>query len=420
MPVAVIVSMVSVDWVSGLIVVVTCLPTIPVFAVLIGWQTKARTRQSWRLLARLSGHFLDVVQGLATLKVFGRAKAQEQIIGRVTDEYRTSVMASLRVAFLSALVLELAAAVATALVAVEVGLRLLYGHLDYSTALFLLLLTPEAFLPVRNAAAAFHASTDGTAAAARVFEVMDSEPDTPIDSTATSRVPDLRREPIRLDRVTLGYPDRPTPVIEQANLTIWPGDRITLVGSNGAGKTTLLEAFLLFIEPQNGRITVGDTEVSAVPAEAWREQIGWLPQKPALFPWSVAENITLGRPGSGRAAVERAANLAGAAEFIASLPAGYDTQLGERALQLSAGERRKIALARLFLRDARLLLLDEPTAHLDQASAAEVEAAIDTLAIGRTVVTVTHQLGAGVGGRMLMVEGGRLRELISEPLAASR
>ena len=418
-PVAVIVSMVSVDWVSGLIVVVT-LPVIPVFAVLIGLQTKAQTRRNWALLARLSGHFLDVVQGLATLKVFGRAKAQEQIIGRVTDEYRTSVMASLRVAFLSALVLELAAAVATALVAVEVGLRLLYGHLDYSTALFLLLLTPEAFLPVRNAAAAFHASTDGTAAAARVFEVMDSEPDTPIDSTATSRVPDLRREPIRLDRVTLGYPDRPTPVIEQANLTIWPGDRITLVGSNGAGKTTLLEAFLLFIEPQNGRITVGDTEVSAVPAEAWREQIGWLPQKPALFPWSVAENITLGRPGSGRAAVERAANLAGAAEFIASLPAGYDTQLGERALQLSAGERRKIALARLFLRDAPLLLLDEPTAHLDQASAAEVEAAIDTLAIGRTVVTVTHQLGAGVGGRMLMVEGGRLRELISEPLAASR
>ena len=178
MPVAVIVSMLSVDWVSGLIVVVT-LPVIPVFAVLIGLQTKAQTRRNWALLARLSGHFLDVVQGLATLKVFGRAKAQEQIIARVTDEYRASVMASLRVAFLSALVLELAAAVATALVAVEVGLRLLYGHLDYSTALFLLLLTPEAFLPVRNAAAAFHASADGTAAASRVFEDPGhSEPDT--------------------------------------------------------------------------------------------------------------------------------------------------------------------------------------------------------------------------------------------------
>ncbi|HEY3907041.1 MAG TPA: thiol reductant ABC exporter subunit CydD [Streptosporangiaceae bacterium] len=417
-PVAVIVSMLSVDWVSGLIVVVT-LPVIPVFAVLIGLRTKAQTRRNWALLARLSGHFLDVVQGLATLKVFGQAKAQEQIIGRVTDEYRASVMASLRVAFLSALVLELAAAVATALVAVEVGLRLLYGHLDYSTALFLLLLTPEAFLPVRNAAAAFHASADGTAAAARVFEILDSEPAGGRPSPATSPGPDLRLEPIRLDSVTLAYPNRPTPVIERASLTIWPGDRITLVGSNGAGKTTLLEAFLLFMEPQSGQILVGDTECSAVPATAWREQIGWLPQRPAMFAWSVADNITLGRPGVDRAAVERAAGLAGAAEFIASLPAGYDTQLGERALRLSTGERRKIALARLFLRDAPLLLLDEPTAHLDQASAAQVQAAIDALAVGRTVVTVTHQLAAEIDGRVLLVEDGRLRELTGELLAVS-
>ncbi len=429
-PGAVIVSMLSVDWVSGLIVAVT-LPVIPVFAVLIGWQTKAQTRRNWMLLAKLSGHFLDVVQGLTTLKVFGRAKAQEQIIARVTDEYRTSVMASLRVAFLSALVLELAAAVATALVAVEVGLRLLYGHLDYSTALFLLLLTPEAFLPVRNAATAFHASADGTAAATRVFEILDSEPSCsltplPIPGALPSpgalpragavpspdAVPDLRREPITLDGVTLAYPERPTPAIEHVNLTIWPGDRISLVGGNGAGKTTLLGLFLLFIEPKNGRVLVGDTELSAVRAGAWREQIGWLPQQPALFPWSVAENITLGRPGVPREAVERAAGLAGAAEFIASLPAGYDTQLGERAPRLSAGERRKIALARLFLRDARLLLLDEPTAHLDQASAAEVEAAIDALAVGRTVITVTHHLPpAGGSGRVLLVEGRQLREL---------
>jgi ABC-type multidrug transport system fused ATPase/permease subunit len=233
-------------------------------------------------------------------------------------------------------------------------------------------------------------------------------------------VPDLRLEPIRLDRVTLAYPDRPTPVIERANLTIWPGDRITLIGSNGAGKTTLLEAFLLFIEPQSGRMLVGDTETSTVTANAWREQIGWLPQQSTLFPWSVAENITLGRPGADRAAVQCAADLAGAAEFIASLPQGYDTQLGERALQLSAGERRKIALARLFLRDAPLLLLDEPTAHLDQTSAVEVEAAIDTLSVGRTVITVTHRAPGAIGGRVLLVEGRRLRELTGEPLAVTR
>jgi len=247
-------------------------------------------------------------------------------------------------------------------------------------------------------------------------------------------MPDLRREPIRLDGVTLAYPQRPAPqrpapqrpapVISQADLTIWPGDRISLVGRNGAGKTTLLGLFLLFIEPKNGRVLVGDAELSAARANvfcarAWREQIGWLPQQPALFPWSVADNITLGRPGVPREAVEHAAGLAGAAEFIASLPDGYDTQLGERALRLSAGERRKIALARLFLRDARLLLLDEPTAHLDQASATEVESTIDALAVGRTVITVTHKLPASVGGRIVLIEDGRLREL-TDPVGGDR
>jgi ATP-binding cassette, subfamily C, bacterial CydD len=407
-PVVVTVSMLSVDWVSGLIVVVT-VPVIPVFAGLIGLHTKTQTRRSWALLARLSGHFLDVVQGLATLKVFGRAKTQEQIIARVTEEYRASVMANLRVAFLSALVLELAAAVATALVAVEVGLRLLYGHLEYSTALFLLLLTPEAFLPLRNAATAFHASADGTAAAAKIFEILEVQASSPARTGLP--VPDLRRVPIRLEDVTLAYPGRAAPVIERASLTIWPGDQITLVGSNGAGKTTLLQALLQFIEYKNGRVLVGDAELSAVAADAWRAQIGWLPQRPALFPWSVKENITLGRPGAGTEAVERAASLAGAAGFIASLPQGYDTALGERALRLSAGERHKIALARLFLRDAPLLLLDEPTAHLDPVSAAQVEVAIGTLAAGRTVITVAHRLPAEVAGRVLLVEDGRVREL---------
>src|ERR1700734_4068609 len=174
-PVAVLVRVALADWVSAVVIAVT-LPLIPLFAVLVGWHTKAQTRRQWRLLATLGGHFLDVVEGLPTLKVFGRAKVQEDVIAKVTEDYRSATMSTLRVAFLSALVLELAAAVATALVAVEVGLRLLYGHMGYETALLVLLLTPEAFLPVPNAAAAFHAGADGTAAAERVFEILDSEP----------------------------------------------------------------------------------------------------------------------------------------------------------------------------------------------------------------------------------------------------
>ncbi len=418
-PAAVVIAVTAADWISGLIILVT-LPLIPAFAVLVGWHTKARTRQSWMLLARLSGHFLDVVHGLATLKLFGRARAQERMIGQVTEDYRRTVMATLRIAFMSALVLELAAAVATALVAVEVGLRLLFGHIGYSAALFVLLLTPEAFLPLRNAAASFHASADGTTAAARAFEILDesspSHPNQPAGRTAPglagpARVPDLRSATIRLDGVSFGYPGRPAPVLDQCDLTVSPGDRITLTGVNGAGKSTLLHTLLKFVEPTRGRVLVGDVTLAVIPASAWRRQIGWLPQRPAMFGWSVAENIALGQPGAPFAAVERAALLAGAAGFIAELPHGYDTVLDERALRLSAGQRQKIALARLFFVDAPMLLLDEPTAHLDQDSAGEVAAAVEDLMAGRTVIVVTHRPPPGLGpGRMVELAAGRTVE----------
>lgn len=409
-PLAVLVRVTAADWISGLIIALT-LPLIPVFAVLVGVHTKAQTQRQWQLLARLSGHFLDVVQGLPTLKVFGRAKAQEQVISRVTGEYRASVMATLRVAFLSALVLELSAALATALVAVEVGIRLLYGHIGYPTALLVLLLTPEAFAPLRAAAAQFHASAEGAEAAGRVFEILD----TPVTAIARppgqSISPDLRTEPIMLNGVTVAYPGRDAPVLRLASLTIEPGDRITVTGPNGSGKTTLLNLLLRFIEPASGSVQVGGADLAAIPTAAWRSQIAWLPQHPWLFPWSVAENIALGAPRAPRPAIERAAALAGAAEFIEALPDGYDTQLDERALRLSAGQRQKIALARLFLRDAPLVLLDEPTAHLDPASAAEVDRAISTLTAGRTVILITHRDGATRGpGRMLVVRDGSLTE----------
>ncbi|MGN6793548.1 MAG: thiol reductant ABC exporter subunit CydD [Streptosporangiaceae bacterium] len=389
MPAAVVATVTAADWVSGLIIAVT-LPLIPAFAALVGLRTRAQAARSWQLLAGLSGHFLDVVQGLATLKLFGRAAAQERVIGETTTRYRASVMATLKIAFLSALVLELSASLATALVAVEVGLRLLYGHLGYSTALLVLLLTPEAYLPLRNLAAHRHASADGLAAAERVFGILDtSVAVSPGRRSAT--VPDVRSTAISLNGTTVAYPGRAEPVITALNLTVAPGDRIVLTGDNGAGKTSLLSLLLRFTEPAAGDIDVGGTDLAAIPADRWREQIGWLPQHPTLFGWSVAENIALGQPAASRAAVERAAALAGAAEFVSRLPHGYDTVLDERAQQLSAGQRQKIALARLFLRNAPLLLLDEPTAHLDPVSAAEVAEVIGTLAAGRTVLVVTHR-----------------------------
>ena len=410
-PAAVLVTVTSADWISGLIIAVT-LPLIPLFGVLVGLQTKAQTGRSWQLLARLSGHFLDVVQGLPTLKVFGRAAAQERVIAEVTGEYRASVLATLRIAFLSALVLELSASLATALVAVEVGLRLLYGHLGYPTALLVLLLTPEAYLPLRNASAQFHASADGITGAGRVFEILDTNVPRGRAGPARRAVPDLRSQTITFNGVSVAYPGRPRAVIDHLDLTISPGDQITLTGPNGAGKSTILAVLLRFLRPAGGSVLVGSDDLDAIPVELWRGQVGWLPQHPALFPWSVAENIALGDRGAPRAVVERAAALAGAADFISDLPDGYGTVLDERALRLSAGQRQKIALARLFLRPAPLLLLDEPTAHLDPASAADVDAAIGALTGERTVILVTHREAGVLGsGRKLAVHGGIVTEL---------
>jgi ATP-binding cassette subfamily C protein CydD len=395
-PVAVVVTVTVTDWVSGLVILVT-LPLIPLFAALVGLHTKAQTRRQWRLLAQLSGHFLDVVAGLPTLKVFGRAKAQEQVIATVTAEHRSAAMATLRVAFLSALVLELSAALATALVAVETGLRLLYGHMPYQAALLVLLLTPEAYLPLRAVAAQYHASAEGSAAAESIFQILD----TPLPSQAApaafpltgarAPVPDLRSAVISLSGVSVTYPGREIPALAQLSVTICPGELIMLTGPSGAGKTTLLHLLLRFIEPDAGTIVADGSELAAIPAGAWREQIAWVPQHPRLFPRSVADNIALGQPTASRAAIEGAACLAGATAFIESLPLGYDTPLGEQAAQLSSGQRQQLALARAFLRDAPLVLLDEPTAHLAPSAAAGIRGAIRGPMRGRTIIVATHQ-----------------------------
>jgi ATP-binding cassette subfamily C protein CydD len=390
-PMAVLATVTAADWISGLVIAVT-LPLIPLFAALVGLHTRAQTRRQWQLLAQLSGHFLDVVQGLPTLKVFGRAKAQEQVIAEVTEQHRSTAMATLRIAFLSALVLELAAALATALVAVETGLRLLYGHMPYQAALLVLLLTPEAYLPLRNVAAQYHASAEGSAAAESIFQILD----TPLPTTVPSGgprapVPDLHSATVSLDGVTVAYPGRDHPALARLSLIISPGELVVLTGPSGAGKTTLLRLLLRFTEPTSGTVRADGADLAAVPVDPWRAQIAWVPQHPRLFGGSVADNIALGQPGASTAAIEEAARLAGAAAFIEALPRGYDTPLGERAAELSAGQRQQVALARAFLRDAPLLLLDEPTAHLAPAAAAAIGDVIRGPLGGRTIILVTHR-----------------------------
>ncbi len=421
-PLAVLIRVGLADRLSGVIIAVT-LPLIPVFAIVVGLHTKETTQRQWRLLARLGGHFLDVVEGLPTLKLFGRAKPQAAVIGEITDEHRAATMSALRVAFLSGFVLELAAALATALVAVEVGLRLLAGHLSYQTALLVLLLTPEAYLPLRAVGAQFHASTEGAAAAQDVFEILDTPLPAPAPPAArrAARPVDLRTDAIMLNRVSLAYPGRDRPALADVSLTVRPGERITLTGPSGAGKSSLLALLLRFAEPTGGNIEAGGIPLAEVPAACWRSQVSWVPQQPHLFATTVAANIALGRPEARREDIARAARAAGADTFIEDLAQGYDTPVGEHGLALSSGQRQQIALARAFLRDAPLLLLDEPTAHLDAVNARRLGESIAALAAGRTVIQVTHGRGWTQGSsRVLTLGQGRLRQEQQRPATLPR
>ena len=421
-PVAVLIRVALADWISALVIAVT-LPLIPVFTVLVGLQTRARTQRQWQLLARLGGHFLDVVQGLPTLKLFGRDQAQADVIREVTDEYRSATMATLRIAFLSALVLELSAALATALVAVEIGLRLLAGHVSYQTALLVLLLTPEAYLPLRAVGAQFHASMEGVTAAGRVCDILDTPLTTgapvPARLSSAARVPpDLRQQTIQLNAITLAYDTRPRAALDHLSCSIRPGDRVVLTGPSGAGKSSLLALLLRFSVPTQAgsrsarRVTAWTRWTS--PTWTWPPGGGRSPgcrstricstgRWPATSRWA--------SPSAAAADIARAAAAAGAAEFIEALPGGYAAPLGERGARLSAGQRQRIALARAFLRDAPLLLLDEPVAHLDPITAGQIMDTIGRLMAGRTVLLVTHRQawsGPGLAGRELRLDQGRL------------
>ncbi|RZF07183.1 thiol reductant ABC exporter subunit CydD [Streptomyces albidoflavus] len=382
-PVAVLARIVTEDWVSAAIIVVT-LPLIPLFMALIGWATQSRMDRQWGLLSRLSGHFLDVVAGLPTLKIFGRAKAQAESIRRITHDYRRATLRTLRIAFLSSFALELLATLSVALVAVTIGMRLVHGDMDLYTGLVILVLAPEAYLPLRQVGAQYHAAAEGLAAAEEVFAVLE----TPVPHTGTQAPP---AGALAFEGVTVRYPGRDAPAVREATFTVEPGETVALVGPSGCGKTTLLQAALGFVAPAEGRVTVGGTDLAEVDREQWHQRIAWVPQRPQLFAGTVAENVRLARPDASEAEVARALEQAGARAFVAGLPAGAETELGEDGAGLSAGQRQRVALARAFLADRPVLLLDEPTASLDGASEEAVVEAVRRLAVGRTVLLVVHR-----------------------------
>jgi ATP-binding cassette subfamily C protein CydCD len=387
-PIAVLAWTVPRDWEAAAILAVTA-PLIPVFMVLIGRLAERSTRQRWRRLSRLGAQFLDLVGGLETLRANGRAEAQTRSIAATGEAYRRETMATLRVGFLSALVLELLAMIGVALVAATVGIQLAEGKLGLTAGLTVLILAPEVYMPLRRLGAQFHASADGMAAAERIFEVLD-EPAAVTVPTRPLPVPDPRHAPLVLDGVRFSH-SRRGEVLRGVDLALRPGETVALTGPSGGGKSTLLSLLMRLADPSAGSIFCGGTDLREADPAAWRRRIAWIPQRPTVFGGTIEENVRLAAPNASPARLSQAIRRAGLADLVSSLPEGAQTVVGEGGRRLSAGQAQRLGLARAFLRDAPLLLLDEPTANLDEETELAVADAVEELTAGRTALIVAHR-----------------------------
>ena len=398
------------DVLSGFVLLVTG-PLVPFFMALVGAGAGVHARRQWLALQRLGGVFLDTVTGLPTLKAFGRADAAVRELAATGDALRASTMSVLRLAFLSSLVLELLATVGTALVAVGIGLRLLYGRLDFQTGLFVLLLTPEFYRPLRGLGAAWHAGTAGREAAKRIAEVLEGPAASPRIGPV-ARIASLTGPPhVAFDEVRATYGQAERNALDGLSFEIGAGQTVGLVGPSGAGKSTIATLLLGFLEPASGRVLVDGTPLHEIDRDAWRSRVAWLPQRPTLFYGSVLENLRLGRPQASLDEVWAAVESACARSFIEDLPEGLETPLGENGLRLSAGQARRLALARAFLRDPAVVVLDEPTAELDPETEDLLLPALRRLCEGRTTLLIAHRLtSVRHADRIVVLRDGRIEE----------
>ena len=396
------------DLSSAVLLLVTA-PVIPVLMVLVGSYAEEHTRRQWRALSRMGASFLDAMQGLTTLKVFGRSADEGEKVAATSDEFRKRTMKVLRYAFLSGFVLEFMTAAAIGLVAVTLGVRVISGNMPFEVAFLVLLLTPEFYKPLRELGIHRHAGMEGSAAAERIFEILSTPPRVLRGSGASNLASD--EISLQLSGVGYTYPGSEEAALREISLVLPAGTRTALVGRSGSGKSTLVNLLMRFVDPETGTIHANGVEITELSADAWRANLALVPQRPHLFHGSVLDNIRLARPEASREEVERAAELAGAAAFIGRLSNGYGTGIGERGARLSGGEAQRIAIARAFLKDAPVLVMDEPTSGLDPESERLIRTAIERLADGRTVLMVAHRLNTVYGAdRIAVLDGGQLVE----------
>jgi thiol reductant ABC exporter CydD subunit len=401
------------DWFSAVILLATA-AVVPLFMILLGLEATRSANRQWERLSGLAATFYDLLQGLPTLRAFGRTGDGRYTLERANRELRDETMSTLKVAFLSSLALETLASVGTALVALFLGLRLLDGTLEIGTALAILVLAPEVYLPLRRAGSEFHASAEGRAAAARILDILDDADGRAVpgadaatvvggrpgggDAPASRPLPDVATSTVGLHGVSVRFPGRALPVLDGIDLALEPGEHVAVVGESGSGKSTILSVLLGFTVPESGAVLVGGVPLADCPLREWRRNVAWVPQRPNLVRGTIGDNLRLGNPGATDADVARALERSGLVELVSRLGDGLDTPVGEGGLTLSAGERQRIAIGRAVLRDVPVVLLDEPTAHLDVGREDSLRALVAPWLEGRTVLMAAHR--GGLVGRV--------------------
>ncbi len=406
-PLAILFVVFPLDFLSAVVFLFTA-PLIPIFMMLIGQLAKSATQRQWKTLSRLSAILLDLIEGLTTLKILNRSQSQVERIRQLSDAFRQTTMKVLRIAFLSALVLEMVATISTAIIAVEIGLRLLYARMPFLDALFILILAPEFYQPMRALGANFHAGMEGAEAAGRIFEILNIPAP---DHSNSEKVSIAKKRPplIEFKEVSFSYNQDSPPALDRISFRILPGKKTVLIGPSGAGKSTIFNLLLKFAEAREGEILIDGESLATIPPEQWYQYISWVPQRPYLFHDTIEQNLLLAKPDATRRQMVAACQKARLHAFIESLPQGYQTVVGERGVRLSGGQAQRLALARAFLKDAPILLLDEPTSNLDPQLDREILEILSQLSENKTQFVIAHRFSTlRQADWILVLNNGRL------------
>lgn len=405
LPLAIFLVILPFDLMSGLVLLVTA-PLIPVFMIWIGRGAERLNQQQWRRMTYMGGRFLDVLQGLTTLKLFNASRREAKTIQRLGEEFRRDTMAVLRIAFLSSLVMEFFATVSIAMIAVLIGFRLLWGEMGFADGFFILLLAPDFYQPLRKMGAHYHAKMEAIGAAEKIVTLLNANQSQSQQAAAF----DAQTIAIEFRNVSFSYEDNHS-VLKHANFIIRAGEKVALAGPSGSGKSTILSLILGFIQPQEGEILINGKNLSAIKPSAWWQHLAWAGQKPRLFTGSIADNVRIGRPDASASDITALLSRCGIEQLAANT-------LGENGSGLSGGQAQRVALARALLRNAPLLLLDEPTAHLDPDTEALIQRAISDLAGTATVIFAAHRSATlAAADRVLTVKDGRVVETGKEQTA---